>query len=123
MTTAQNPPPPNPRQAKGFLVTLSIPPTVPASRLHRCDVFALPEQPRQALTLDDVRPHPALAGRLLIDLHGVTEPLTLSSSEPVHPLSMPRRVAMACQVCGAATAMSLDLVAYGEPKTWVCRLH
>ncbi|MFG2793994.1 hypothetical protein [Streptomyces sp. NPDC048419] len=123
MTTGHDPPPANPRQAKGFLVTLSLPPTVPASRLEPCDVFALPEQPRHPLTMDDVRPHPVLTGRLLVDLRGVSEPLTLCATEPVHPLSMPRRVEVTCQLCEAMTTMPLDLVTHGEPQTWVCRLH
>ena len=123
VNTAHTPPPPNPRQARGFLVTLSIPTTVPAARLQQCDVFALPEQQDRPLTVANVRKHPSFAARLLIDVHGTPEPLTLKASEPVQPLSMPRHVDVTCQLCRATTSTALDLVAHGEPQTWVCSLH
>jgi hypothetical protein len=123
MTTPHDPSLPNPRQSKGYLVTISVPQTVSASRLQQCDVFALPEQPDHPLTVADVRQHPYLTGRMLIDLQDRPQPLTLKASEPVQPLSMPRRVNVTCQLCDAPSATALDLVAHGEPMTWVCSLH
>ncbi|GGX56014.1 hypothetical protein [Streptomyces chartreusis] len=123
MPTEGNAPLPNPRQSKGFLVTLSMPSTVPASRLRQHDVFALPEQHDHPLLVAGTKPHPRFPGRLLIDLHGTPEPLTLKASEPVQPLSLPRRVDLTCQLCKAPTSTALDLVTHGEPQTWVCPLH
>ncbi|MEU1273630.1 hypothetical protein [Streptomyces sp. NPDC005799] len=123
MTASPTPPLPNRRQTHGFLVTLSLPPTVPATRLQECDVFTLPEQQDHPLTVADVRQHPDFTARLLIELRGTLQPLTLRTSEPVQPLSMPRQVTLSCQLCQATTTTALDLVAHGEPQTWVCSLH
>ncbi|MGW1562765.1 hypothetical protein ACWCQ1_40635 [Streptomyces sp. NPDC002144] len=121
--TAHTPPLPNARPSRGFLVTLSLPPTVPAARLQDCDVFALPEQQDHPLTVAAVRQHPDFTARLLIDLHGTQEPITLKASEAVRPLSMPRQVEVSCQLCRVTTSTALDLVAHGEPQTWVCSVH
>ncbi|RRR69051.1 hypothetical protein EHS43_43110 [Streptomyces sp. RP5T] len=60
---------------------------------------------------------------MVIELDGTQEPLTLKTSEPVQPLSMPRRIEVSCQLCKATTSTPLDLVAHGEPQTWVCSQH
>lgn len=123
MSPPQTPPVPNRRQARGFLVTLSLPPTLPAARLQERDAFTLPEQQDYPLTVAEVRQHPDFTARLLIKVHGTPQPLTLRASEPVQPLSMPRQVEVTCQLCAATTSTALDLVAHGEPRTWACSLH
>ncbi|EST27344.1 hypothetical protein [Streptomyces roseochromogenus] len=123
MSTPHNPPGPNSRHSKGFLVTVALPMTVLASRLQRHDVFVLPEQGDQPLAVADVTQHPHLEARLVIELKGTSIPITLHVNEPVQPVSMPRRVDVKCQLCGNTTTTDIDLVAHGEPKTWVCNRH
>ncbi|MGW1053577.1 hypothetical protein [Streptomyces sp. NPDC001155] len=123
MITSHNPPHPSPRQAKGFLVTISLPTSLPASHLQRHDVFAVLEQVDLPFTVADVTQHPDLEERLVIALQGTSVPITLQANEPVRPISMPRHIDMKCQLCDASTTTDIDLVAHGEPKTWVCNRH
>jgi hypothetical protein len=123
MSTASNPPMPNPRQAAGFLVTVSLPSTLIASRFRRGDVFVLPENPNEHLTIETIAPHPELGSRLIITANDKTVPFTLHVEEPVQPVRMPRTIQVTCQLCDTATTTDLDLVAHGEPKTWVCSRH
>ncbi|MGF0173140.1 hypothetical protein ACQF36_22355 [Streptomyces sp. Marseille-Q5077] len=123
MSTTPNPPSPNPRQAKGFLVTVALPSTLPASRLRRHDVFALPENSGERLRIESLAPHPQLPTRLVITPVDAPMPITLHVDEPVQPISMHRSVEVTCQLCGASTTTEIDLVAHGEPKTWVCNRH
>ncbi|MGW8951539.1 hypothetical protein [Streptomyces sp. NPDC055709] len=114
---------PNPRQANGFLVTVSLPSTLIASRFRQGDVFALPENPNEHLTIETIAPHPDLDSRLIITLNDKTVPFTLHVEEPVQPVRMPRTIQVTCQLCDTGTATELDLVAHGEPKTWLCNRH
>lgn len=123
MSTPHNPPGPNPRQAKGFLVTVALPTMVPASRLRPHDVFALPEQGDLPFTVAGIASHPDFAARLVISLRGASTAITLHADELVRPILMPRTVEMICQLCSAAAVTDIDLVAHGEPKTWVCSRH
>lgn len=123
MSTPHNPPGPNPRQAKGFLVTVALAAAVPAFRLQWHDIFALPEQDDQSFTVAEVTQHPDLGARLVINLQGTSIPITLHANEPVQPISMPRRVDVKCQLCGDTATTDIDLVVHGEPKTWVCNRH
>lgn len=123
MSAASNPPMPNPRQSNGFLVTVSLPSMLVASRLRRGDVFALPENPNKALKVETIAPHPELSSRLIIIPTDETAQFTLHADEPVQPVSMPRTIQVTCQLCGTDTMTDLDLVAQGEPKTWVCNRH
>ncbi|MEU4166173.1 hypothetical protein AB0F46_04705 [Streptomyces sp. NPDC026665] len=123
MSAGSNPPMPNPRQAKGFLVTVSLPSMLIASRLRRGDVFALPENPSRHLKIKAIAPHPELSSRLIIIPADKTAQFTLHVDEPIQPVSMPRTIQVTCQLCGADTTTDLDLVAQGEPKAWVCNRH
>ncbi len=123
MSTAPNPPMPNPRQCNGFLVTVSLPSQVIAARLRRGDVFALLETPTEQLEIEAIAPHPELSSQLIITSTGRTAQLTLHVYDHVRPVRMPRTVQVTCQLCGEGTMTDLDLVAQGEPKTWVCNRH
>ncbi|MEN8649169.1 hypothetical protein ABCR94_00580 [Streptomyces sp. 21So2-11] len=123
MNPSPNPPMPNPRQAQGFMVTVSLPSALPASRLRVGDTFALHEAPDEHLLVVQAEPHPDHPSRLIITVPGKTTPFTLHADEPIRPLRMPRTVHVACQLCSKSTTTELDLVTHGEPKTWVCNRH
>ncbi|WP_189966484.1 hypothetical protein [Streptomyces violascens] len=123
MSTAPDPPKPNPRQSSGFLVTTSLPDRLPASRLQQGDTFALPEHPDEPLIIDLITPNPERNASLLISTRDRTAPITLHMEEPIQPLRMPRTFNVTCQLCEATTTTDLELVAHGQPKTWVCNRH
>lgn len=123
MSAASNPPMPNPRQSSGFLVTVSLPSMLVASFLRRGDVFALPENPNEHLKIEGIARHPELSSRLIITPSDKTATFTLHVDEPVQPVHMPRTIQVTCQLCDKASTTDLDLVAHGEPKTWVCNRH
>ncbi|MFE6530128.1 hypothetical protein ACFVMA_14430 [Streptomyces rochei] len=123
MSTASNLPMPNPRQVNGFLVTVSLPPTLSASHLCRGDIFTLPANPNQHLTVETIAPHPEIGSRLTITTNDMPISFTLHIDEPVQPVRMPRTMRVTCRLCGAATDVDLDLVTHGEPKIWICSRH
>ncbi|WP_406260547.1 hypothetical protein OIA45_19920 [Streptomyces chartreusis] len=123
MNSAPNPPMPNPRQAKGFMVTIALPSALPASRLQVGDTFALHKNPGEHLLVEQTATHPDLPSQLIIAVSGKTTPITLHIDEPIRPLRMPRTVHVTCQLCDQSTETELELVANGEPKTWVCNRH
>ncbi|MFD3618759.1 hypothetical protein ACFWWT_26660 [Streptomyces sp. NPDC058676] len=123
MSAASNPPIPNPRQSNGFLVTVSLPSLVTAARLRRGDVFALPDNPNEQLKIAAIAPHPELSSRLIITSTDKTAQFTLHVDEAVHPMYMPRTIQVTCQLCDTDAMTDLDLVAQGEPRSWVCNRH
>lgn len=123
MRATSNPPMPNPSKANGFLVTVSLPSTLTASRLRQGDVFALPGNPNDHLTIETIAPHPEIDLRLIITFNGKSVPFTLHVDELIHPVRMRRAIQVTCRLCATATTTDLDLVAHGEPKTWVCSQH
>ncbi|WP_327356283.1 hypothetical protein [Streptomyces sp. NBC_01304] len=123
MNSTPNPPLPNPRQAKGFMVTTALPAALPASRLQEGDTFALHENPGEHLLVEQTKAHPHLPSQLIITVSGKDTPITLHANEAIRPLRMPRTVHVTCQLCGRTTETHLELVANGEPKTWVCNRH
>lgn len=123
MSVASNPPMPNPRQCNGFLVTLGLPALVAAARLLPGDVFVLPENSGEQLKIEAITPHPKISTHLTITFVDERAQLTLREDEPVRPVCMPRTIQVTCQLCGTAATTDLDLVAQGEPKTWVCNQH
>ncbi|MGX1668660.1 hypothetical protein [Streptomyces sp. NPDC055400] len=121
MNSTPNPPMPNPRQTKGFMVTIALPAALPASRLQAGDTFALHENPGEQLLVERTKAHPP--SQLIITVPGKATPITLHIDEPIRPLRMPRTVHVTCQLCDQSTETHLELVANGEPKTWVCNRH
>ncbi|MEU2449000.1 hypothetical protein ABZ605_02890 [Streptomyces sp. NPDC012765] len=123
MSTASNPPMPNPGTLNGFLVTVSLPSMLAASRFRRGDVFVLPGNPNDHLMIENIAPHPELGLRLIVTVNGKNVPFTLHVDDPVQPVSMRRAVQVTCRLCQTATTADLDLVTHGEPQDWVCNRH
>ncbi|MGI5526887.1 hypothetical protein ACQEVX_05470 [Streptomyces syringium] len=105
-----------------FVVTVSLPDLLPASRLQPGDTFAFPDTPTPLIVLNTHREHD-YSGFLRLDLDGQDQPLCIRETEDIRPLCLPRTYELTCPLCDHVAKGRIDIAAYGEPRILVCRKH